>query len=105
MKRTAITFCLLVFSYENTLAEPVSMNVIPSAWKLENYIGDNVVAWHTGSVCVNGRITFPSNATRDDKNRFWSVIMAGKAAGKKIFVYYDDAASDCQIISFGLSQE
>jgi len=36
----------------------------------------------------------------DDKNRFWTTIMTGKTAGKKVFVYYDDAT--WVISSFGL---
>jgi len=80
----------------------IAMEVVPSTWKLENYMGDNVVAWFTGSSCNNGRISFPSNATLDDKNRFVSVMLTAKISSKKMFVRYDDSTPNCEIKSFGM---
>lgn len=83
-------------------SEIISLEVVPEAWKLENYINDNVVVWYAGSSCVNGRLLLPGNASLDDKNRLWSVIMAAKVSSKKVFVRYDNSTSSCFIESFGM---
>lgn len=77
-----------------------SINAVPTAWRLENYMGNNVVVWGAGAPECTGNISFDSNATTDDRNRFWATIMTGKAAAKKVFIYYDTAT--CKIVSFGL---
>ena len=43
----------------------------------------------------------------DDKNRYWSVLMAAKVAGKPVIVYYEDSAAPthCLITSFMLKEE
>ncbi len=86
-------------------AEIVQIVEVPTAWKLENYRGDEVVSWYTSSSCINGKISFSNNASVEDKNRFWSVIMVGKTARKKVFVRYDSTTDNCEINSFGLIQE
>lgn len=97
---------ILVICFNFSMADVVQITAIPSGWKLENYVGNNnVVAWYAGSTCTSGLVQFPNNATSEDKNRFWSVVMAGKLSGKEIFVRYDNATSNCEIQSFGLVQE
>ena len=103
MKKNYIASLLTVFMVSNAAAEIVQMTEVPTSWKLENYISDNVIAWYTSSSCTNGQVTFPANASSDDKNRFWSVVTTGKVSGKEIFVRYDTV--DCKINSFGFSQE
>jgi len=73
---------------------------VPTAWRLENYAGNNVVVWGAGAPECTGNISFDNNGTADDRNRFWATIMTGKTAGKKVFIYYD--TTSCKIISFGL---
>jgi len=99
-----ITFFLLSAS---TFAANVPISAIPTSWRLQNYIGDNVVAFFTGSPCIYGQLSFGANATNDDKNRFWSVVMAAKVAGKPVVVYYEDSAApaQCIITSFLLKEE
>ncbi|WP_139169478.1 hypothetical protein [Microbulbifer yueqingensis] len=97
---TVIFLCLLSAT---ALGEVIQVTEVPSKWKLENYIGDNVVAWYTSAPCENGRIILPSTTTRDDRNRFWSAVLTGKASGKEIFVRYD--TTTCEIVSFGVSAQ
>lgn len=75
------------------------------AWKLQNYGGDFPVAFSTGSVCTtnSGSLRFGSSSTVPDRERFWSLLMAAKLGGKKVFFFYNDA--NCEIDSFGLSAE
>lgn len=75
---------------------------VPTGWRLQNYTTNNIVAYYTGvTTCGYSQgLVFDSSASADDKNRFWTTIMTGKTAGKKVFVYYDDAT--CVISSFGL---
>lgn len=83
-------------------AAVVQMDAVPTNWKLENYIGDIVIAWYAGSSCVNGGVQFSSSATIGDKNRFWADVLAAKVSGKHIFVRYDNATTNCFIVSFGM---
>lgn len=82
------------------VASTSSINGVPTAWRLENYMGNYVVVWGAGAPECTGNLSFDTNATIDDRNRFWATIMTGKAAGKKVFVYYDNTS--CKIVSFGL---
>jgi hypothetical protein len=102
-KKSFFLLMLFVLFSGNASADVVSMVAVPTSWKLENYIGDNVVAWYTESTCTNGLIKFSSSATTDDKDRFWAVVMTGKVSGESIFVRYD--SDDCSIQSFGMTQE
>jgi hypothetical protein len=78
---------------------------VPSAWRLENYLVDNVTLWFTGSSCVNGSLSMPVNATKSDKDRLWAAVSVGKAAGRSVFVYYQPiTATECRITSFGLTE-
>ncbi|MEJ2043236.1 MAG: hypothetical protein P8X74_01080 [Reinekea sp.] len=106
MNRLVALF-IFTFASMNIFAANVPISATPTAWRLQNYTGDNVVAWYTGSACTNGQLTFGSNASRDDKNRFWSVMMAAKVAGKPVVVFYDDSAAParCIITSFLLKEE
>lgn len=81
-----------------------SLVTVPTAWRLENYMGNETVVWNTGATgnCSISSLSFDSNASNDDRNRFWATVMTGKVALKKVFIYYDDQS--CKIISFGLQE-
>ncbi|WP_065187575.1 hypothetical protein [Shewanella woodyi] len=98
MKKIIIAIVLSVFM-QSVFAANKNMSVVPSGWKLENYFGDSLVVFFSGSSCTNGRLSFPSNATVDDKNRFWSLILSAKATNSKVFVIYQDN-SNCTLVSF-----
>lgn len=82
-----------------------SVNAVPTGWRLENYPGDRVYVYFTGSPCTSGLLSFDTNATNEDKNRFWSLVMAAKLSNKPIIVYYDNSTSNCYITSFALKEE
>lgn len=78
----------------------------PTAWRLENYDSGQIVLWFTTSKCtVNSQVVVPASLSQADKSRFWATVMTAKLTGKKIFVYYDDQATDCRIVSFGFDRE
>lgn len=91
------------FAHAQTSAV-VELDVVPTQWRLENYVSDNPVVWYSGSLCDNGKLEFDSNATDEDKNRFWAMVMAAKLSGAEIFVRYEDVSDVCDIVSFGLYQ-
>ena len=102
-----IVFVVLSFMFSHAFAYNASINMVPTSWRLQNYSGDGVVAFFTGSACESGRLDFRSDATLDDKNRFWSVILTAKMANKSVVVHYDasGAPSQCLISSFLLKEE
>lgn len=87
-------------------AQADSLEAVPTAWRLENYVGaTGVAAWYTGSPCTSGNLSFNSSATTDDKNRFWSLVMTAKVSGKPIGVVYTNSGGSCQIVSFYLKEQ
>jgi len=79
------------------------IETVPTAWRLQNYLGGSVVyAFFTPSNCTNGMITLPGTATVASKNRFWSLVLAGKLSQKKVFVVYNNSDPNCTISSFGM---
>ena len=82
------------------LAAQVQLAVVPTAWKLENYVGGRVMLWNTGSPCYGGALNLGASATQNDHSRLFAAVVAGKTAGKTVFVMYE--TTDCTIVSFGL---
>jgi len=77
--------------------------VVPTGWRVENYApGGNAVLWFTGSVCANGQLTLPPNATIQDHSRLYATIVSAKAGNLKTFVVYDNGLAGCPISSFGI---
>ncbi len=78
-----------------------SVEAVPTSWRLENYNQQmDVVVWFSGSTCGNGKLTFPSTATADQRNRFYSLILTAKTIGRKVGVFYETSTGQCQIVSF-----
>ena len=96
---------MLVFSKVD--AANVFLTDVPTSWRLQNYVGDNVATWFTGSAYTNGRLTLDANASMEDKNRYWATLMATKLANKSVVVYYEDsvAPDHCLITSYFLKEE
>ena len=82
-------------------AAQVFINAIPTNWRLENYPGDTVAAWYTGSSCPSGQLALVGFSA-NDKNRFFALILSAKIAGSKVIVSYDNTTSACTIVSFGM---
>ena len=103
-----VLFCsapLTLLTSAGAYADNVNIEANPSTWKLQNYIGDGVVLWYTGSSCASGQMTFGTGATSDDKNRLWSTVMAAKVSGRKVYVAYDNSTANCYITSFGMHNQ
>lgn len=104
MRRVLLVVSLLFISSESH-AEIVSFNQVPSAWVLKANVDGTVVVELSPSSCASGVLTLPANASVDTKNRFFATVAIGKTAGKKIFVWYDNATTGCELSSFGLMPE
>lgn len=85
----------------------VSISAVPTSWRLQEYIPDNLAIWFSGSSCVNGQLLLPSTASSETKKRLWATILAAKNSGHKVFVYYsvDSTTGACLIQSYGADRE
>jgi hypothetical protein len=99
-KALAFTLSALTLFAAPTAFADAFFEVSPAAWRLQVYIPDLVVAYYTPSPCVGGSITFSSNATQDDRSRFYALVLSAQATGKKVGVYYETVSGGCQITSF-----
>lgn len=88
-------------------AAPVHLVESPMPWRLQNYTGNILYVFYTGSrvhggACYDGRLTLPSNATTQDRNRFWDTVLNAKIYNKKVILFYE--STNCIISSFGLAE-
>ncbi len=97
--------CLLAslccFSVSN--AAEVAITAVPTGWLLENSVGGYINAYYTGTTCPGGRLRLETGITEQDKNRFWSMIMAAKMGNLSVTVWYDPTLADCQLTRFRLN--
>lgn len=84
----------------SAIAEQQFISVDPNTIRLENYRGDNIVLWFTGSNCSNGSVS-TSKLSAAEKNRLVALVLSGKATGKKVF-FFVDVADRCEVTSFGM---
>jgi hypothetical protein len=80
----------------------VAIQAVPTSWLIQNYVPNQVVLWFTGSSCTSGQLVFTSNAVQADQDRLWAMILAAKATGQQVIVYYYVSDGGCIIQSFGL---
>lgn len=91
--------CLAIFSVPALAA--TQHEAVPTGWRLENYPSDGVAIWYTGAPnCNDGRVNFPAGWIKDDKNRFWSLVLSAKMSGKAIGFFYDGSGWSCVFVSF-----
>lgn len=82
-------------------ATVVEIDVVPNAWKVEDYVGGSPVVWYTTATpCNQGALTFPTSATASDIDRLWATVALARATQQQMFVRYDNTT--CQIVSFGI---
>jgi hypothetical protein len=98
MKKAIVAITALL-TIQSAFAGTKSMAATPDGWKLENYFGDQLIVYFSGSSCTHGLLSFPEHATVDDKNRFWSLILSAKATNSEVLVIYEDN-SNCTLVSF-----
>jgi hypothetical protein len=76
---------------------------IPSSWQLTNYNDSSggVTVFNAGSTCVYGQMQMSASLTsNDDRNRFWSMILTAKVAGRNVVVRYETSSGNCRITNF-----
>ena len=97
---TAVLAALAVAS----VAAPANagvLNEVPTAWRLENYAGDNLVIWFTSAnpECTNGKMSMSTSMTVEDRNRIWSTVLAAKLANRKVGLSYGGSGDFCVVSS------
>jgi len=90
-------FCIAPLADSNP---QVFLEEVPTQWRLQNYVPDTPAIYYTGSQCANGVLTFPPNASDQDRDRLWQAVIAAKTNNGKMFVYY--TSGTCTIQSFGI---
>jgi len=78
----------------------VLMEGDPANWRVQNYVPNSVVTYITGSPCQYGQLTYPPNATTEDKDRYFAMILTARSTGRRVGIFYE--SSNCQIQSFYL---
>lgn len=81
-------------------AQQQSVVAVPTAWRLQVYVPNLVNTYFTGAPCPNGELAFDANATADDKNRYWSMIMTAKVSQQPVEVLFVQSGTKCYINSF-----
>jgi hypothetical protein len=105
-RRHALLACTLLGFVIASQAQTVQqLSVVPTAWRLENYVAGGVVLWFISSICTNGQLSLPVNSVKTDHDRLFATISLAKATGKKAFVRYTSDGSTCLIASFGMLEE
>lgn len=77
-----------------------NLEAVPTAWRLQQYVGSSVNAYYTGSPCTSGLLQLGGSVSADEKNRFWSLVLTAKATGKSVGIYYETTSGSCNITSF-----
>lgn len=89
--------CLVVpeMAFAETLVE------VPTSWRLEVFTSNHtVVVFFTGATnCTTGKMTL-GNASVDDVNRFYSLVLTAKLAKRPIGVFYTSTGGTCVIETF-----
>lgn len=83
----------------------IGIAAVPTAWRLQNYEGQNAVLWFTGSVCPNGQLTLDPADTPERNKMLYATIMAAKASKLKVVIQYDAGVNVCFIRNFGLDSQ
>jgi hypothetical protein len=98
--RELVASCLFFVMPAPAFADNL-IETIPTGWRLQNYLNaSDLVTWYTGSSCNNGLLTFPSTASEDIKNRYYSLILSAKSAGRSVGIFYETTSGACSITSF-----
>jgi len=78
------------------------IEAVPTAWRLQDYAGGQMNIYYAGTPCTYGLLVMAG--TSDKNNRFWSMIMSAKIAGKMVGIYYNPTNS-CTVTSFYLKEQ
>lgn len=79
------------------LADTV-IEVVPTGWRLQYYVGGDLYLYYTGSPCTSGQLHL--STTDAEKDRLWALMMTAKATGRSVGIYYETGSGTCNITSF-----
>lgn len=86
-------------------ASAQSVEAVPTNWRIQDYLNGSTEVYFTGSSCPAGALTLPASTPEASKDRFWSVVMTGKAAKLPVGVYYQVSNGQCVVINFYLREQ
>jgi hypothetical protein len=99
----AISAVFLFWALPASAAEQFMSPWNISTWRIQNYVGDHIQLFYTGSGCgPASSLQLPAGASAEERERLWSTMSAAKLSNKRIFVYFDNAPATCgNILSYG----
>jgi hypothetical protein len=101
MRKIALACALTGMSICGAANATQSLSTPASAWKVQNY-PSGIVAFFTGSACVNGLLTTDASDSADRVKQFYATVLAAKSMSAKITVDYDIAGDQCIARNFGI---
>jgi hypothetical protein len=96
----ALALSALALSSAPAAWADANIEASPAGWRMQNYAPNTLLVHFTGSPCQYGTLSFPANATNEDRNRFYALVLSAATTGKKVGVYYETVSGSCQITSF-----
>jgi len=101
MRRIAAILVGLVCLISPSAAFADTLVEVPAAWRLEVFTSSHTVAvFFTGaSNCTTGKMTL-GNASTDDVNKFYALVLTAKMARKPIGLFYTASSGTCVIETF-----
>jgi hypothetical protein len=104
-RRSSVLACasaLALVAAGATNASQYSINMPATNWRMQNFTGNQVYLFFTGSACANGQLALPAGESADRQKLLAATILSSKATGYKMVIGYDMAGTTCTIADFGL---
>ena len=96
--------CLALPAAQTQAQTMFIVDAVPTAWRLQDYLGGAIHIWFTGSSCSNGNLTLLASVPEGVKDRLWSTVMSGKLARHPVIIYYRVEGGGCIIDNFSLKE-
>lgn len=100
--RFPISFTAISVLFVQPCSADALLSGVPTGWLIQQYVGAQLSTFNAGSSCAQGSLNFTAAATSDEKNRYISMVVTAKAAGRNMRVYYETSTGYCYITSFGI---
>ena len=101
MRKIAAIFVGLICLISPSAAFADTLVEVPTAWRLEVFTSSHTVAvfFTSASNCTTGKMTL-GNASADDENKFYALVLSAKMAKKPIGLFYTASNGACVIETF-----
>jgi hypothetical protein len=66
-----------------------NLEIIPTAWRMQDYLSGGAVIYYTGSSCAQEELILPTTTPVDSVNRFWSTVLLAKTTNKIMGAFYN----------------